>query len=165
MIPQEVKDRAMASYMKGDVSIPTIARSMNISAPTMYKWMHKGQWRRKREEAKGQAIVELSANIKDDYVVRTKEQLNTYEKLWKGAKSSIDANESFYKTLAPMDVVRTVDLGIQGQRKIQNALVGVQFAEDIFKIIVKYVADDSILRSIASDLRHVVAQYYGENQQ
>lgn len=159
-IPKTVKDEALKLFLEQGLSIVDIAKQLNQKWPTVASWRKKHGWDALREEVKVQAIVAVTKSSKDHFVKLSEKHLKQYGGLSDGASKAIKAqNGHFFENMTDMDLVRTVDIGIKGQRAIQTGMISLQFAQEIYEVIRKHVTDETIIRAIATDLRRIVAEY------
>ena len=54
------------------------------------------------------------------------------------------------------EAVKALDIGIQGERKVMEGMINLQFIQDVLNILVEEIEDEQIIHSIASKLKLLV---------
>ena len=160
MIPSNVKERAQELYLKGD-RVSTISKALTqafdypIKTATIYSWIRKENWPSMRGELKLQVNSEMAEIVKDQLISASNKHSEAYQALWGKASVALDLENpasqiTFTKT---SDAVKALDIGIQGERKVQQGLVNTQLIMKIYGIISEEIADEVALKRIAVKFR------------
>ena len=163
--PDSVKNKAFQLYM-ADNTAPKIVELLNnefnihMTAPTIYCWSRKGNWKEEKKKVSVQTIVAVSERNTEELISTVEEHLGAYQKLLAAGIEILD-NGTFVKKAESSDAIHAVDVAIQGQRKIQSGLVHMNFVNDLYHVIISHVKDDDVLKKIAADIRGVLADYSG----
>jgi len=157
-LPVEAKDKALSLYLKGDKSAAEIASSVekefkvNVKPVTIYSWIKQYNWKDKLAEARTTAIAEVTESESARFARLQQEHLNTYESVRHKAGHELDGlvfDRAF-------EAVKTLDIGIQGERKVMEGMINLQFIQDVLNILVEEIEDEQIIHSIASKLKLLV---------
>ena len=157
-LPVEAKDKALSLYLKGDKSAAEIASSVekefkvNVKPVTIYSWIKQYNWKDKLAEARTTAIAEVTESESARFARLQQEHLNTYESVRHKAGHELDGlvfDRAF-------EAVKALDIGIQGERKVMEGMINLQFIQDVLNILVEEIEDEQIIHSIASKLKLLV---------
>ena len=160
MIPQAVKDKAQELYLSGD-KVSVISRELEkefefpVKTATIYAWIRKDNWTSLRGELTLQANGDVATQVREEIVVSTNEHSDAYKNLWTKAGQALglddpDSQITFTKTA---DAVKALDIGIQGERKVQQGIVNSQLIMKIYSIISEEIEDENAMRRIAVRFR------------
>ena len=158
-IPVAIRLKGMELYIANSMSAREIAEhlstSYNVSGrpPTIYAWARKFDWDNKRTQVVAQTndkIVQSEANkafqIQD-------EQLKIYTDIREKASNEL-GNLNFTRAL---DAVRAADVGIQGERRVLEGLINLQFVQEVMRVLVDEIDDGELLAKIANRLKILVS--------
>lgn len=156
--PEEIKLAALELYLDNKTGAQ-IAESVNkqfqtdVKAPTIYAWARQYNW--KGENA---AMTTKSKEIvKEKHSQRLArlqtEHLDTYQNVREKASSELDTLE-FDRAF---DAVKALDIGIQGERKVAEGLINIQFIQDVVNILVDEIDDTDLIKRIAGRLKVLMA--------
>ena len=157
-LPVEAKDKALSLYLKGDKSAAEIASSVekefkvNVKPVTIYSWIKQYNWKDKLAEARTTAIAEVTESESARFARLQQEHLNTYESVRHKAGHELDGlvfDRAF-------EAVKALYIGIQGERKVMEGMINLQFIQDVLNILVEEIEDEQIIHSIASKLKLLV---------
>ena len=65
-----------------------------------------------------------------------------------------NSNLNFTRAL---DAVRAADVGIQGERRVLEGLINLQFVQEVMRVLVDEVDDGELLAKIANKLKLLVS--------
>ena len=54
------------------------------------------------------------------------------------------------------DAVKALDIGIQGERKVMEGMINLQFIQDVLNVLVEEIEDEQIINNVASKLKLLV---------
>lgn len=157
--PMEAREKALKLYLGGD-SLKVIANILaaeydrpckpaNISS-----WSKIGKWSKLKEQTKILAISEIVSKKKNDFVQISEEQAKIYRDVREKANEELQAL-SFDR---PLDAVRALDIGIQGERKISAGIFQVDFLQKIVQIILEEVKDSDAVRRIGIRFQQLITE-------
>jgi len=160
MISQDVKDKAQELYLKGE-KVSAISRALtevfssDVKIATIYSWIRKENWPALRGSLHLEANNEMAIAVKDQMISSSNMHTDMYNALWNKAGQALglddpDSQITFTKT---SDAVKALDVGIQGERKVQQGLVNTQIIIKISNILSEEIDDEVLLRRIAVKFR------------
>lgn len=158
-IPQPVKDKALELYLPGDKTADDIAYYLNkefkvqIKPVTIYAWAKQNNWKAMRTEAREETIERIQETESQRFARLQKEHLDTYEQMRHKSKHELDSLV-FDRAI---EAARIADMSIQGERKVMEGLLSMQFVQDVLGIILDEVTDPQTIDKIAIRLRSLVA--------
>jgi len=156
--PEEVKLGAMELYLRGDKSAKFIAESISkqydvdVTASTIYSWARSLNWNETKTIAKVDAIIAVKEKESTRFARLQDEHLTTYESLRHKAEHEL-GGLNFTRAF---DAAKAVDIGIQGERKVMEGLINLQFVQDILSVLVEEVSDPDALKRISLRLKGLV---------
>jgi len=156
--PEEVKLGAMELYLKGDKSAKDIAQviskqyAVDVTASTIYSWARALNWNETKTIAKVDAITEIQEKESNRFARLQDEHLNTYESLRHKAEHEL-GGLNFTRAF---DAAKAMDIGIQGERKVMEGLINLQFVQDILSVLVEEVSDQDTLKRISLRLKGLI---------
>ena len=139
VIPQEVKLRAMELYLAGNFSAREIAETLTteydveVTTPTIYSWAKKEDWDDKKVLARTQGMQQVAETESQRFARLQEEHLDK-----------------------AIDAIRSIDLGIHGQREVMEGMINLQFVQDVLNVIVEEVSDTDTINKIAVRLKTLV---------
>lgn len=157
-LPMEAKNKAMKLYLEGDKSAAEIASTVekefkiNVKPVTIYSWIKQYNWKDKLAEARTTAIAEVTESESARFARLQKEHLDTYESVRHKAGHELDGlmfDRAF-------DAVKALDIGIQGERKVMEGMINLQFIQDVLNVLVEEIEDEQIINNVASKLKLLV---------
>ena len=157
-LPVEAKDKALSLYLEGNKSAAEIASSVeqefkiNVKPVTIYSWIKQNDWKSKRAEARTTAIAEVQESESARFARLQKEHLATYEAIRHKAGHELDSllfDRAF-------DAVKALDIGVQGERKVMEGMINLQFIQDVLNVLVEEIDDEQIINNVASKLKLLV---------
>ena len=157
-LPVEARIKAMELYIEGGKSAKDIAfevsTTMNVSIKpvTIYAWVKQYNWKEIRAEAHTSAIAKVQESESARFARLQKEHLNTYEAIRHKSTHELD-NLVFDSAI---NAVKAADIGIQGERKVMEGMINLQFIQDVLGILVEEISDEQILSNIATKLKLLV---------
>jgi len=156
--PEEVKLGAMELYLEGTRSAKNIAQmvskqyDVDVTASTIYSWARALNWNETKTIAKVNAIAEVQEKESNRFARLQDEHLNTYENLRHKAEHEL-GGLNFTRAF---DAAKAMDIGIQGERKVMEGLINLQFVQDILGVLVEEVSDQDALKRISLRLKGLV---------
>jgi len=156
--PEEVRLGAMELYLKGDKSAKDIANvvskqyDVDVTASTIYSWARALNWNETKAVAKTDAITAVQEKESNRFARLQDEHLDTYEKLRHKAEHELDG----LNFTRAFDAAKAMDIGIQGERKVMEGLINLQFVQDILSVLVEEVKDADALKRISLRLKGLV---------
>ena len=157
---QEVKDFAAKTYIHDDVIIPKIKENIlakyevNIPEDTLYQWSKEQGWKELRTKAISRArdkMVEIEA---DHRRLDSEVHLEQYKKITDKAAGALDVLQ-FDRAF---DAAKVLDMSIQGERKVMEGMINLQFVQSVLNILVEEVSDTTMIQRIAGRLKALVSQ-------
>ena len=158
-IPQNIKDKAFELYIPGDKTADDIAYYLNkefkveIKPVTIYSWAKQNNWKAVRTQAREQSIERVQESESQRFARLQAEHLDVYEKMRHKAGHDFDGL-LFDRAV---DAARIADMSIQGERKVMEGLLSMQFVQDVLGIILDEVTDPQVIDKIAIRLRSLVS--------
>ena len=157
-VPTNAKLKAMELYITGNKTAKEIASAIadefqvSVKPVTIYSWIRQNNWKTKRAEAETNAIVAVQESESARFARLQKEHLDVYEGVRQKAGHEFD-HLAFDRAY---DAVKALDIGIQGERKVMEGMINLQFIQDVLNIIVEEVSDEDAITRIASKLKLLV---------
>ena len=149
--PEKVRLSAMEMYLKGDQPAKDIAETISkthnvdVTPSTIYSWARSLDWKNTKVEARTEAVTAVQERESTRFARLQDEHLDTYERIRHQAEHELG---SLNYTRA-FDAAKAVDLGIQGERKVMEGLINLQFVQDILGVLVEQITDQAILKRIS----------------
>ena len=167
---QGIIDEAKQKYLEGD-SIAAIARDMSkeyefaLSHQTVRLWAKKEDWAAQKGDIALHVSQSLASEIEGDVLTKVEASLGRYEKLEAKSAEFLGLDDEdhplfFDKT---MDAARTMDLAIQGKRKIQSGLISVQLVVALYEILSEEIFDETVLNKISLRFKQLAAEIKQQN--
>ena len=156
-IPETVKLEAMKLYLEGDKTAKEIAKIVSkngtsVKPPTIYAWAKQNNWKAMRTEAREETIERIQETESQRFARLQKEHLDTYESVRHKAGHELD-NLMFDRAF---DAVKALDIGIQGERKVMEGMINLQFIQDVLNVLVEEIEDEQIIHNVATKLKLLV---------
>jgi len=157
-VPTNAKLKAMELYITGNKTAKEIASAIadefqvSVKPVTIYSWIRQNNWKIKRAEVETTAIVAVQESESARFARLQKEHLDVYESVRQKAGHELD-HLAFDRAY---DAVKALDIGIQGERKVMEGMINLQFIQDVLNIIVEEVNDEGSITRIAARLKLLV---------
>jgi len=158
--PEKVRLSAMEMYLKGDHPAKDIAATIStqykvhVTPSTIYSWARAANWKNTQVEARTEAMTSVKERESVRFARLQDEHLDTYEKIRHQAEHEL-GNLNYTRAF---DAAKAVDLGIQGERKVMEGMINLQFIQDVLNVLVEEVTEPETLNKIALRLRTLVQQ-------
>jgi len=149
--PEKVRLSAMELYLKGDQPAKDIAATIsktykvNVTPSTIYSWARSANWKNTQVEARTEAMIAVQERESVRFSRLQDEHLDTYERIRHQAAHEL-GNLNYTRAF---DAAKAVDLGIQGERKVMEGLINLQFVQDILGVLVEEINDQEVLKRIS----------------
>lgn len=149
--PEKVRLSAMELYLQGDQPAKDIAASIsktykvNVTPSTIYSWARSANWKNTQIDARTEGMTAVQERESVRFARLQDEHLDTYERIRHQAVHELG---SLNYTRA-FDAAKAVDLGIQGERKVMEGLINLQFVQDILGVLVEEIQDQEMLKRIS----------------
>ena len=156
---QEIKMRAMKLWVEG-VSGPKIVDKINtefssdVKVPTLYAWAKQYDWNEQKNLARTEAMEQIKESEGQRFARAQSEHLNEYEGMRHKAESALGVLQ-FDRAF---DAAKVLDMSIQGERKVMEGLINLQFVQSVLNILVEEVSDTELIQRIAGRLKSLVSQ-------
>tara|TARA_Y100000296_G_scaffold36727_1_gene42504 strand:- start:28 stop:552 length:525 start_codon:yes stop_codon:yes gene_type:complete len=158
-IPVAVRLKGMELYVANSMSAREIAEhltvnyNVSVKPPTIYAWARKYDWDTKRTEVATQADDKIVQSEATKVFQLQDEQLRIYTDIREKAYNEL-GNLNFTRAL---DAVKAADVGIQGERRVLEGLINLQFVQEVMRVLVDEIDDGDLLASIAGKLKLLVS--------
>ena len=149
--PEIVRLSAMEMYLQGDQPAKDIAATIsktykiNVTPSTIYSWARSANWKNTQVEARTEAITAVQERESVRFARLQDEHLDTYERMRHQAEHEL-GNLNYTRAF---DAAKAVDLGVQGERKVMEGLINLQFVQDILGVLVEEINDQEMLKRIS----------------
>ena len=156
--PEKVRLSAMEMYLKGDHPAKDIAATIStqykvhVTPSTIYSWARAANWKNTQVEARTEAMTSVKERESVRFARLQDEHLDTYEKIRHQAEHEL-GNLNYTRAF---DAAKAVDLGIQGERKVMEGLINLQFVQDILGVLVEEIQDQDILKRISIRMKSLM---------
>jgi len=158
-IPVAIRLKGMELYVANSMSAREIAEhltvnySISVKPPTIYAWARKFDWDNKRTQVVSQTNDKIVQSEVNKAFQIQDEQLKIYTDIREKASNEL-GNLNFTRAL---DAVRAADVGIQGERRVLEGLINLQFVQEVMKVLVDTIDDGELLSNIATKLKILVS--------
>jgi len=156
---QEIKLRAMKLWVEG-ISGPKIVDQINVEfssdvkVPTLYVWAKQYNWNEQKNLARTEAMEKIKESEGQRFARVQTEHLTEYE----GMRHKAGAALGVLQFDRAFDAAKVLDLSIQGERKVMEGMINLQFVQSVLNILVEEVSDQVVIQRIATKLKSLVAQ-------
>jgi hypothetical protein len=156
---QEIKLRAMKLWVEG-ISGPKIVAKINeefssdVRVPTLYVWAKQYNWNEQKNLARTEAMEHIQESEGQRFARVQTEHLTEYE----GMRHKAGAALGVLQFDRAFDAAKVLDLSIQGERKVMEGMINLQFVQSVLNILVEEVSDQAVIQRIAAKLKSLVAQ-------
>ena len=156
---QEIKLRAMKLWVEG-ISGPKIVDKINeefssdVKVPTLYVWAKQYNWNEQKNIARTEAMEHIKESEGQRFARVQTEHLTEYE----GMRHKAGAALGVLQFDRAFDAAKVLDLSIQGERKVMEGMINLQFVQSVLNILVEEVPDQAVIQRIAAKLKSLVSQ-------
>jgi len=156
---QDIKLRAMKLWVEG-LSGPKIVGQINmeftsdVKIPTLYTWAKQYNWNEQKNLVRTEAIEQIKESEGQRFARAQIEHLTEYE----GMRHKAEAALGVLQFDRAFDAAKVLDMGIQGERKVMEGMINLQFVQSVLNILVEEVPDTAIIQRIAGRLKSLVSQ-------
>ena len=156
---QEIKLRAMKLWIEG-ISGPKIVGQINtefdsdVKIPTLYAWAKQHDWNSQKNLARTEAMEQIKESEGQRFARVQAAHLTEYEGLRHKAESALGVLQ-FDRAF---DAAKVLDMSIQGERKVMEGMINLQFVQSVLNILVEEVSDTELIQRIAGRLKSLVSQ-------
>ena len=156
---QEIKLSAMKHWIEG-LSGPKIVAKLNeefdteVKLPTLYVWAKQLKWNEKKDLAHTAAMEHIQESEGQRFARVQTEHLTEYE----GMRHKAGAALGVLQFDRAYDAAKVLDMSIQGERKVMEGMINLQFVQSVLYILVEEVSDQDTIQRIAGRLKSLVAQ-------
>ena len=156
---QEIKLRAMKLWIEG-ISGPKIVEQINnefasdVKIPTLYAWAKQHDWNEQKNLARTEAMEQIKESEGQRFARVQSEHLTEYE----GVRHKAAAALGVLQFDRAFDAAKALDMSIQGERKVMEGMINLQFVQSVLNILVEEVEDQQTIQRIAGKLKSLVSQ-------
>ena len=156
---QEIKLRAMKLWIEG-ISGPKIVEQINIEfdsdvkIPTLNAWAKQHDWNSQKNIARTEAMEQIKESEGQRFARVQAEHLTEYE----GVRHKATAALGVLQFDRAFDAAKALDMSIQGERKVMEGMINLQFVQSVLNILVEEVEDQQTIQRIAGRLKSLVSQ-------
>jgi hypothetical protein len=156
---QEIKLSAMKLWLEG-LSGPKIVAKLNeefaieVKLPTLYVWAKQLKWNEQKDLAHTAAMEHIQESEGQRFARVQTEHLTEYE----GMRHKAGAALGVLQFDRAYDAAKVLDMSIQGERKVMEGMINLQFVQSVLNILVEEVSDQDTIQRIAGKLKSLVAQ-------
>ena len=157
---EKVKLSAMELYLQGDKSAKDIATvvskqyKVDVTPSTIYAWAKALEWKETKAVARADAITAVKEKEGTRFVKLQDEHLDTYERLRHKAEHELDG----LNFTRAFDAAKALDIGIQGERKVMEGLINLNFVQQVLSVIVDEIQDEDSLKRISIRLKGLIQE-------
>ena len=155
---QDVKLKAMELWVPGNLSGKQIADQVNeefgldIQPSTIYMWAKQYKWADQKNLARTEAVNHIAETEGQRFSRVQKEHLIAYE----GLRHKADSALGVLQFDRAFDAAKAMDMGIQGERKIMEGRINLQFVQSVLNVLVEEIDDQELVAKVATKLRTLV---------
>ena len=155
---QDVKLKAMELWVPGNLSGKQIADQVNeefgldIQPSTIYMWAKQYKWADQKNLARTEAVNHIAETEGQRFSRVQKEHLIAYE----GLRHKADSALGVLQFDRAFDAAKAMDMGIQGERKIMEGMINLQFVQSVLNVLVEEIDDQELVAKVATKLRTLV---------
>ena len=156
---QDIKLSAMKLQIEL-LSGPKIVEHINtefasdVKIPTLYTWAKQYNWNEQKNLARTEAIEQIKESESQRFARSQTEHLNEYE----GMRHKAEAALGVLQFDRAFDAAKILDMSIQGERRVMEGMINLQFVQSVLNILVEEVSDADIIQRIAGRLKSLVSQ-------
>jgi|TARA_R100000458_G_C8259415_1_gene235080 hypothetical protein len=160
VLPQKIKSTAYQLYMQG-TPITQIYEKLLEEFPnekfvrsTVYSWPKAFRWDEDKNEVRVKAKEQIIESEGQRIARLQKEHLDEYEQIREKAKVELAGLEFN----SGEGAAKTLDMGIQGQRKVMEGMINLSFVQEILGVLVEEIEDKELLGKISLRLKGIVQE-------
>lgn len=160
VLPKKIKKTAYQLYMQG-TPITEIYKKLIKEYPdekfvrsTVYSWPRVHRWDEDKSEVRIKAKEQIIESEGQRIARLQKEHLDEYEEIRRKAKSELSGLEFN----SGEGAAKTLDMGIQGQRKVMEGMINLSFVQEILGVLVEEIKDKELLGKISLRLKGIVQE-------
>ena len=160
VLPQKIKSTAYQLYMKG-IPVTQIYEELVKEFPeekfvksTVYSWPKVHRWDEDKSEVRVKAKEQIIESEGQRIARLQIEHLDEYEEIRRKAKSELSGLEFN----SGEGAAKTLDMGIQGQRKVMEGIINISFVQEILGVLVEEIKDKELLGKISLRLKGIVQE-------
>lgn len=156
---RNVRERGLKLYLDDSYSAREIAEQLSqefrtvVTTPTIYHWVRVFDWKRVKKETQTKSLEKMQENESSRLARIQEEHQSAYEAIRSKAGSELNSL-NFERAF---DAVKALDIGIQGERKVAEGLINIQFIQDVVNILVDEIDDTDLIKRIAGRLKVLMA--------
>ena len=149
----------MKLWIEG-ISGPKIVEQINIEfdsdvkIPTLYSWAKQYDWNEQKNLARTEAMETIKESEGQRFARVQAEHLTEYE----GVRHKATAALGVLQFDRAFDAAKALDMSIQGERKVMEGMINLQFVQSVLNILVEEVEDQQTIQRIAGKLKSLVSQ-------
>ena len=154
----EIKNKALALYIKGDKSAREITEvlwedfAIAVKPSTIYMWAREGDWGIQQSEVRVEAIEKIKESEGQRYARTQREHLDTYESMRHKAGHELE-HLNFDKAF---DAAKALDMSMKGEREVIKGMINLQFVQSVLSVLVEEINDETTLKKIAVRLKGLI---------
>jgi len=157
VIPTSIKLEGMKLFLEGNKTAKEIAEEIStpeieVKPVTIYAWAKKDRWGEQKDVARTNEQQKLVETEGQRFARLQQEQLTNYTEVAEKAQRELKGL-TFDRAEA---AVRAIDIGIRGQRDVLNGLINLQFVQDVLRVLVSKIDDQTLLDEIAIELKTLI---------
>jgi len=155
---QDIKLKAMSLWIPGNLSGKQIATQVNksfglaIQPSTIYMWAKQYKWADQKTLARTEAVNHITETEGQRFSRVQKEHLTSYE----GLRHKADGALGVLQFDRAFDAAKALDMGIQGERKIMEGMINLQFVQSVLNVLVEEIDDQDLIAKVATKLRTLI---------
>ena len=157
---EKVKLSAMELYLQGDKSAKDIATvvskkyKVDVTPSTIYAWAKALDWKETKAVARVEAVTAVKENESNRFAKLQDEHLESYERIRHKAEHELDG----LNFTRAFDAAKALDIGIQGERKVMDGLINLNFVQQVLSVIVEEIQDQDSLKRISIRLKGLIQE-------
>lgn len=134
---------------------------MKIPMIVVDAWARDEKWMENRGETRLAAIQKITTTERDKFLEKTKKHLGMFDKLADKAANSLHLENLEHPLTfeTSLDAARTLQIGIEGTRKIQKGIVSVELLQAIYDILGEEIQDENVLTRIGARFKQLAAEF------
>ena len=161
VLPKKMKEQAQKLYLEGK-TINEVYEELvekypeeKIAKSTVYSWPARNGWDKDVIDVEIRAVEKIK-ETESQRVARTNiEHLDEYTTMRGKALAELGVLE--FKTAE--GAAKALDIGIQGERKVMDGLINLNFVQDIIGVLVDEIEDKDLLAKISLRLQGVLKEH------
>ena len=122
--------------------------------PTLYSLAKQYDWNNQKNLARTEAMEKVAESEGQRFTRVQSEHLTEYE----GLRHKAHAALGVLQFDRAFDAAKALDLSIQGERKVMEGMINLQFVQSVLSILVEEVEDQNAIQRIAARLKSLVSE-------